>query len=1493
MILLSSTLDNLRVFELDSKYPYLVVDSFTDTKSVDTFFSNKASVFLTKDIDKLAALNIFSSKQVLDYFESKLTLIFPNISYLDVLDKDSSIIQLETTKFSIVKTIETNTCHFNTNRKVRFNGGTQYFNTSINTLFNYVNLVYPVNKIGCTKLMLIDNTVKQHQTFYDSANADTLPVLFNKYTLRLELLELIKANNKLTRMCIVATDKCMFKNSKIFINGEPYFKVADFSRNTYSNNVKFMCDLITKYSIKSIDFLACESLTYINWKKYYNLLESKGCKIGASSDKTGNIAYGGDWIMESNNQNIQPVYFTRNILNYQETLVATEYNIFFGYSGTSTSTNIYIPSGTTSYTISSVNIPTGNTVVIYNSLVNTPVTINLASINPTYIYNVLVESIDQSSTQVGQGGNGSNVIIDGSNQTFVIGTDISIFNVTTDGANGKGFIQLNDSNTNALTGIQINNIVFTLDSNTPSIYSDANSGWICGGGSDKGGNNVSFTDCKVISSADINIGYDVSSSDYDSCGGICGGNNNNTLASLGYGITTSGSLQLNVLTTTIVTLYQNTTVSGPNIEPNTIIGSVPGNTYTTTPYVPVTLTLSQIPGTSSTLAARSNILQIDAQGNYVFQDAVIGLAVGQLMNVSIPYTSTNVGNYIITSITNTTSGTLINADGTPISQLTPNVYYITFYDPISIAINTYSFTNCSVETETSISIGTNSKFNGGICGGGNGYQTLDAGIGAGGTYTFTNCYVESTTSSITIGGTSIESNGGICGGNNGAANFVLGTGGTYTFTTCGVDAYTSIDIIGDKTGGICGGSNGNGSTSGEGGTYTFTNCEVISSNSSLNIGSDTNDSYNGGICGGQNGQAIYTRAVGAGSGGTYTFDSCSVESSTTLSIGGGGGSNANGGICGGGNGYGNLTRAGGTYTFTTITLYSSDALSIGGLGNGGICGGGNGLQGSGGTYTFSTCSLVTLTTITITSNSYNAGICGGSNGDIEGVTTGKIYTFSQCCIQSNQSVTCATVYSPNTFYYISNTSVGENIEDNQQLLYGYENSPSSLYCSYPSPLSILLVGENINIFSQTRKSVFAGYNLSGLNLSNINLSNYNLIGTTLTRTKLTGVIYNGSTLITDGASIAANIVQNSGISTVNNTYSLTSSIMTSLGMGALVNGLQQSQQNTSGLASFVSGLFTTLKPPSSTLVIVPALSLPSVNPWLSAPANSTVQFINSSRSIRAPYTKTVALSSITSPTYFYILVQYNPDTVTITSGVNSLTVTAISTQIQEQQNFNCTTIQTGTTTVTQVAAGSTTPIIFLGKQYYIGSVSSKLNQTPNPNPNPNPITPAISNICFPAGTLIMTDQGVIPIEKIIPLVHTICDKTIVHITQTITIDNYLVGFEENSLGKHCPNRKTLMSKDHKIMYKGKMVPASKFMDSIEGIRKVKYNGEILYNILLEEYGTVLVNNLICETLHPDNIIARLYTSNYSEEYKNNIIYIMNDSLIKKDLTSYKNMVNRL
>lgn len=166
-------------------------------------------------------------------------------------------------------------------------------------------------------------------------------------------------------------------------------------------------------------------------------------------------------------------------------------------------------------------------------------------------------------------------------------------------------------------------------------------------------------------------------------------------------------------------------------------------------------------------------------------------------------------------------------------------------------------------------------------------------------------------------------------------------------------------------------------------------------------------------------------------------------------------------------------------------------------------------------------------------------------------------------------------------------------------------------------------------------------------------------------------------------------------------------------------------------------------------------------------------------------------------------------------------------------------------------------------------------------PIPIPIPIPISDICFPENTPIKVDQGIIQIQKINPLIHTIKNKKIVAITQTISKDKYLVCFEKNSLKLNYPTARTIISKNHKLLYAGKMIEADYFSKKFDFIGKIKYNGEILYNILMEGHEQVSVNNMLCETLHPKNPIALLYNNNIDNTIKIKITEIINNHCLKK------------
>ena len=105
--------------------------------------------------------------------------------------------------------------------------------------------------------------------------------------------------------------------------------------------------------------------------------------------------------------------------------------------------------------------------------------------------------------------------------------------------------------------------------------------------------------------------------------------------------------------------------------------------------------------------------------------------------------------------------------------------------------------------------------------------------------------------------------------------------------------------------------------------------------------------------------------------------------------------------------------------------------------------------------------------------------------------------------------------------------------------------------------------------------------------------------------------------------------------------------------------------------------------------------------------------------------------------------------------------------------------------------------------------------------------------------------------------------------------DYLVCFEKNALGPNVPCSRTLMSGNHMVYANGAMRKAKELLQMVNfnRIYKVNYDGEYMYNVLMEKHETMVVNNMVCETLDPTNTIAKLHhhLKNAKQEHHKSII----------------------
>jgi hypothetical protein len=325
-------------------------------------------------------------------------------------------------------------------------------------------------------ILLIDYTVVQSEQFFNSVNTDTLAIIYYSNSTSKELVNFLKTNfTQLSRIGFVFNNINI--NSKLFIDNSNFFIEKDLENNTqnYSTNIELILWICSTFNIGNIDYLACESLKHDDWKSYFNLLnKSTGVIVGASDDLTGNVKYGGDWVLESTGEDIEQIYWTNSIKNYTG-LLGTELILSYPLDPLDTPGTLYFQQidstsalqyqyGSTSGDWTDINLGTEWPITIINS-------------NPAG--GVLTVSfftdITINGTTVGVGANGYFIV--GSEKITFEGNlhDITIDRVTT-GYNG--LIQNGTSSTNGNANIIVQNINLKVINGSILNFG---SGWITWG----------------------------------------------------------------------------------------------------------------------------------------------------------------------------------------------------------------------------------------------------------------------------------------------------------------------------------------------------------------------------------------------------------------------------------------------------------------------------------------------------------------------------------------------------------------------------------------------------------------------------------------------------------------------------------------------------------------------------------------------------------------------------------------------------------------------------------------------------------------------------------------------------------------------------------------------------------------------------------------------------------------------------------------------------
>lgn len=141
-------------------------------------------------------------------------------------------------------------------------------------------------------------------------------------------------------------------------------------------------------------------------------------------------------------------------------------------------------------------------------------------------------------------------------------------------------------------------------------------------------------------------------------------------------------------------------------------------------------------------------------------------------------------------------------------------------------------------------------------------------------------------------------------------------------------------------------------------------------------------------------------------------------------------------------------------------------------------------------------------------------------------------------------------------------------------------------------------------------------------------------------------------------------------------------------------------------------------------------------------------------------------------------------------------------------------------------------------------------------------------ICFAANSIVKTDQGDIEIQQLKKMINhntntnnkiTINKINIKKVTSCMNRDNFLILIKKDALGNNCPNKNTLITKNHQIYCNNRFVRSvtllGKYNRNIVKYYYKRGDDKTIYNICLanNKYSYMYVNNLKVETMRPYTI----------------------------------------
>ena len=131
------------------------------------------------------------------------------------------------------------------------------------------------------------------------------------------------------------------------------------------------------------------------------------------------------------------------------------------------------------------------------------------------------------------------------------------------------------------------------------------------------------------------------------------------------------------------------------------------------------------------------------------------------------------------------------------------------------------------------------------------------------------------------------------------------------------------------------------------------------------------------------------------------------------------------------------------------------------------------------------------------------------------------------------------------------------------------------------------------------------------------------------------------------------------------------------------------------------------------------------------------------------------------------------------------------------------------------------------------------------------ISAATGAACFLGPTKVKTDQGLIAFNQLTKY-NTISNLKIKKVTKMYNSDDNLIFIKKHAFGKNIPNKNTYIGRNHGIYIDGKLVRARDLINKNSVQQHVRRVNDMIYNVLLEKYSIMYINNMPCETLNEND-----------------------------------------